>query len=585
MLSARSAVYHGKEKKLYYTGLITGDRLFLLLELEDISNAELIEANIQKIKSGLNSLKIDSLASFDGFITDIITANNLPASFSISAGYFTGEIFYLKTNGLGKIFLKRGNNFVQLIEKDNSASGYVMENDFFVFTSQKMINTLGSDIELKTIFDHRDPENIAKELTGRLTGHDDEGSAAIFVMLNQEEFKKTSEIAAGVIQQGNLLADLKNKGSDYISSLKEFTEISGKRKIITLVFVVIILFILVWSVGFGVKRRNDSEISRKINSAEKLVNFKLNQAKDIAALDLPRSLELISEAKQVTDKLKNETGGKRKEIGDLQDMIRSAENKIVKKEQKNYEEFYDLKLDSQDVKGDRLYSVSDTLSILSKNKGKIYTLSLSKKSLDSVNGNEIKKADLIASYNDYSIFYVKGEGIFKAESAGTIKRVIVQDNEWGDIKGLWIYNGNLYLLDGSKGDIYKYLVSENGYSEKNSYLKSNAGELKDANSFAIDNSVYVGFAGGITKYTAGSRDDFSTTWPVKGFQIEKIFTGPDTDNVYAWDKNRGSIYILDKNGGYEKQIESDILTKITDFSVYDNSAFLLLNEKIYKISL
>ena len=45
-------------------------------------------------------------------------------------------------------------------------------------------------------------------------------------------------------------------------------------------------------------------------------------------------------------------------------------------------------------------------------------------------------------------------------------RIIEDDSEWGNIIDLNVYNGNIYLLDSEKDEVYKYLVAEKGYSEK-----------------------------------------------------------------------------------------------------------------------
>ena len=218
-------------------------------------------------------------------------------------------------------------------------------------------------------------------------------------------------------------------------------------------------------------------------------------------------------------------------------------------------------------------------------KGIIYNLSLSKKSLDKNSAAGIKKADLVSAYEDYSLFFVKEEGIYKIDSEGKSKKVIDKDADWENIIGMWIYNGNVYLLDSGKGDIYKYLVAESGYSAKSSYLKGEAGSIKGANSFAIDSSIYVGLDDSLRKYTAGGRDEFSTSWPEKKVKLTKIFTSFDVEKVYGWDKTNETIYILGKNGTYERQINSSILAKASDFVVFKDAAYVLVNEKIYRIGL
>ena len=336
----------------------------------------------------------------------------------------------------------------------------------------------------------------------------------------------------------------------------------------------------------GMKRRNETEANKKIKSTKELITLKLDQAEEVAFLNLDRSLVLISEAKEEVEKLKKQLGKqKEKKVEELEQLIKEKEGKIVKKEEKNYEEFYDLTLDSKGAKGDKLYLEKENVSIVDKGKGTVYILSLSKKSLDKKSAAEIKKASLVSMYQDYVLFFVAGEGVYKTSTDGKTKKAIENDKDWGSISDMWIYNGNVYLLDTVKGDIYKYLVAESGYSAKSSYLKGEAGSIKGANSFAIDSSIYVGLDDSIMKYTAGGRDEFSTSWPEKNVKLTKIFTSAEVEKIYGWDKTNEAIYILGKNGTYERQINSSILAKASDFVVFKEAVFVLAGEKIYKIGL
>ena len=580
------AVYLGKEKKEGFSGFIAEHNFFIVIEIEEGVDAELGRSIVQKIKDEIATLSIANLASFDQFISQIVTRHNLPSSLTLTAAYFNEEVMYLKTVGQGMIFLQRGSDFARIIEKDNSASGYIEKDDFFVLTTKRLIDFLGSDIELKTIFDHKDPHQIVEDLTPQLKGKDDEGGIALLVQFKEIETEQTEDVDLEGQQEMGKPNQIEDKRATFFQNLQALSQSSGKRKTLTFVAVVIILFILVWSVVLGVQRRNQTEENKKIKSTKELVSFKLNQAEEVAFLNLSRSQALVSEAKEEVEKLKKQLGGeKRKEIGELEQLIKEIESKIVKKEDKNYEEFYDLTVDNKEAKGSQLYLEKDKLSISDIGRGSIYLLSLEKKSLDKKSHPEIKKSGLVSSYQEDVLFYVAGEGVYKISADGKAKKVIDKDSDWGSIADMWIYNANVYILDAGKGDIYKYLVAENGYSAKSSYLKGEAGSIKDANSLSIDSSIYIGFSDSIIKYTAGGRDEFSTSWPEKDVKLTKIFTSADVEKVYGWNKDKGSIYILGKNGTYERQITSSILSKASDFVVFNNVAYILVGNKIYKIGL
>lgn len=587
MLQPKFAVYLGKEKDNGFAGFIAEENFFLVLEVEEGMGNKEGQEIIQKIKDDLKLLSANNLASFDQFISNLITKYNFPASFSISSGYLRKDVFYLKTVGEGKIFLKRGNDFARVIEKENSASGYIENNDFYIFTSVRLINLLGSDLELKTIFDHKDPQRIVEELTPQFKTKDDYGIATLFLQfqLKREEEGQDDYFETGDQEDKTPQPVIKDKLKAFIERFQRLSQSSGSKKIYTFIAVIIIFFILVWSLILGDKRRSEAEINKKIKSTKEMVEVKLKQAEEEGFLNLSRSLTLISEAKDEIEKLREEIGDTRKEVGEIENSVKRAENKIVKKEEKTFEEFYDLTLDNKGAKGDKMYLDKDSLSIIDKGKGIIYSLSLSKKSIEKKTSTKVKKADFLTAYNEEVLFYIKSDGIYKFSSDNKANKVIDKDADWAEIVDMWIYNGNIYLLDSGSGDIYKYLVAEGGYSEKSSYLKGEAGSVKGANSMAIDASIYVGFEDYILKYTAGAQDAFSTSWPEKNVKLTKIFTTAELEKVYGWDRNKSAIYVLGKNGTYERQIVSSILNRASDLAVFKNSAYLLVGEKIYEVKL
>ncbi len=354
----------------------------------------------------------------------------------------------------------------------------------------------------------------------------------------------------------------------------------------TIGLVILIIIVLFWSVGLGVTRRQEGQANEKIKKSKELITQKLDQAEEVAFLNLSRAQVLINEAKTELGSLKKEVGDKRKEIEEINNLIKEKENKIVKKEDKKFLEFFDLTIDKKEAKGTKFYLNDDVLAILDKDQGIIYLLSLTKKSLEKVSSLEIKSSNLIASYQENTFFYVPTKGVYKINKDNKAKIVINFDKDWGKIGDMTIYNGNIYLLDKEKNKIYKYMAGVEEYGSRNDYLKSDESiSLKDATSMMIDSSLYVGFPDYTAKFTAGVRETFKTSFPDENFSLNKVITSKDLEKVYSWDKNNSSLYILGKNGTYERQVQSSILAKGEDVVVYDNIAYILIKEKIYEVNL
>lgn len=79
------------------------------------------------------------------------------------------------------------------------------------------------------------------------------------------------------------------------------------------------------------------------------------------------------------------------------------------------------------------------------------------------------------------------------------------------------------------------------------------------------------------------RDGFKLNLPQANFNFAKVFTTKDLDEVYAWDKGQGIVYVMNKDGEFVNQISSDILSKGSDIVVYNKSIYVLLDSKIFKI--
>ncbi|MCX7881095.1 MAG: hypothetical protein N2482_01105 [Patescibacteria group bacterium] len=590
MWQPQFAVYLGKESKEIFVGFLTEKNFFLVLRTEGI-DSEKGRKILKNIKEDWLKESFDNLAGFENFLVSEIKKYNLPAALSLAACFLSDQVLYLKTIGEGETYLRRGKKFQKIIKGEKVASGFLEKDDFFVLTIKSFVDLFGEE-ELKSLFDKKPPSQIVDELTPQMKTKNDEGTIALFIQFSQQEFfnemlvnnEKREDLIKEEITLPSFFSEKKNFFSFLVKQFKDLSYLSKRKKTLTLLMVIIIFFILLWSVVFGYQRRKEAKINETIKITQEIIEQKLSQAEETAFLNLSQSLVLISEAKSELAKVKKEIGEKRKEkIAELEKMIREKENLVLRKEEKNYEEFFDLKIDNKNAKGNSFYLNEDRLIIVDNERGVIFNLSLTKKSLDKVSFKEIKKTKRVAAYED--IFFLTDEGIYQIKGE-KLEKVIEKDKDWGEINDFWVYNGNLYLLDSKNDQIYKYLTAEKGFGEKTSYFKAGeAMDLEQANSMAIDSSVYIGFKDFLAKYTAGVREEFKTTFPQKEVNITKIYTNKNLEKVYVWDKTQAIVFILGKNGSYERQIKSVVFSKADDLVVFDNKVFVLIKEKIYQVEL
>ena len=564
--------YLGHEKTDGFSGFVSENNLFLSLEIETGMTPEKGRELTAFIKERISSIVIENLQQFDSFISNLIKEKNLPTSFSLSSGYLKGNIFYLRTTGQGRVYIRRDNKLAMLIKDDETASGYVKENDIYVFTFTKFMGLIGEEKGLNKRFDHRPVSEIIDEITPDLLSQDDQGTAALLLQLKKIEEMKSAN---------DFFEQPEKKFSTF--SLREFYQRFGKQKTLTFVIVFILGIVLFWSVGLGYQRRSQENNQKKINLSKDLINQKLDQAEQVAFLNMSSAVNLLNDSKVELEKLKKEVGTKNNQISNIEKLISNMENKILKKEEKNYTEFFDLSVDNKDAKGDKFYLFNGRLLILDRNNGVLFDFSLDSKSLDKDQVNEIKKSIFISLFEEKKYFFVEGVGVYQIAD-GKTKKVIENDKDWGKIIDLEVFNGNIYLLDQEKNEIYKYLVIDSGFSTKNPYFQSGQEiDLSKIDSLAIDGSIYLAGDSVMVKYTSGLRDEFKTNLPDDGVNMTKIFTNRNLEKVYGWDKKRGTVYIMGKNGDYQEQVNSKILSTGTDFVVYKDSIYVLQGSKIYKI--
>lgn len=598
MFQVNQGLYVGKDYENGYLGYIAEDNLFAVVSIEEGMTKEQGKELLDNLKKQIASLDKITLTSLDAQVSEILVRANVPLNFSMAMGCIYNNILYLKTVGEGTVYGRRNKDFAQIITGDNRASGYLHEFDFFVLTNNKLSEVLINDEQLKKFVGYKKPKDIVNELYAHEYGEQDKGLVALFMEFLKESEQRTAVDnfpGAPLIDEKPIMSDSepmeqpvtakKNFIPNIFSGLR--LPNSDRRKTFTFIGVIIVSLILIWSVVLGRQRQVAAERQKKITATKEVVSQKLLEAEDVAFLNLDRSLALIAEAHTAVNTLKKDLGSTRlSEVTDLEKLIKEQESKITKKEEKNYEEFYDLALEDKDAQGTIMSLDGEMAAILDTKNGAVYVLDLAKKSIERNSSKEVSSASLVGLYEDKLYFYQKGQGVFQFTASTKVRKVIENDSDWGSIVDLDLYNGNIYVLDKGKDEVYKYLVAEDGFSNKASYfLSGQSVDLEDATSLSIDSSVYIANGDRILKYTSGEQQDMKTSFPESDVAITKGFTAVDEDKLYAWDKTKGIIYILDKNGTFERQIQSGIIAKGTDFVVYDNAAYILVGQKIYKVDL
>lgn len=575
MIDYQFSLFLGKEKEENKTVYLVERNFFAVLKIGKGFTKEDGKRFLQEVYQLIIQEKEIKLVRLDEIVSEVIQKTNFSLQPSLAIGYLDGEILYLKTMGEGVVYIKRGKKSGKIIEGIKNASGYIKKDDYLIFSFNDFFQKIG-DQKLKEIIDQKSPLEVVERLSFYFT-ESDNGLTALFVKFFQLREDEDKDLI-----DNKLTANWQKVKENFFS----FSTFSLKKKLAGLAILLIVLF-FGYRLLTGLIKLNLDSKKQKIETTRQSIEKKLNEAEDTAFYNIKKSIELINEAKNELNQLEKELDGKsEKEIVAIKNLIGQKEKEILKKEEKKAEEFFDLAITEKNATGSRFYLNNNQLLILDNKNGRVYQLNLEKKSIDTFSHSKIKLASLVAGYEDKIFFFVQKEGIFQIGENNQLKKLIDFDKDWGEVIDFWVYNGNFYLLDKKNDEVYKYLVTGDGYSGKNSYFKSGeAVNLEQANSMAIDSSIYLGFSDYLLKYTTGIKDDFNISFPTTNIYIKKIYTDKNLELLFVWDKKNASIYLFSKKGEYQQTIKSSFLSQANDFVVYNKKIFFLLGGKIFAIDL
>lgn len=157
------------------------------------------------------------------------------------------------------------------------------------------------------------------------------------------------------------------------------------------------------------------------------------------------------------------------------------------------------------------------------------------------------------------------------------------------IKDMAQYGNNLYFLNAEKLNILKYVPEENSLAGSNWLNETFREDLIDAQSLAVDGSVYIATKNGtINEYVSGKRSKQIKPDIIPPLnQIDQIFTGAEMKKLYILDSKNRRIIVVNKNDGLTIQYVSNAFNSLKDLWVdQDETTIYLLNEfKVYRINI
>ena len=564
----------------------------------------------------------DFYFEFDGSAAEKLDATfeeakkklSVEGTFDLLLSSISGKVLYLIGQGNIEAHLKRSDeqssfakrsklsSLLSIGQPSQIISGFLQMNDRILLSTSSLVTFLDKELDkfLDLPIDEFEEEISAQVAAKPIPDEEKQTSlAGLAIEIDSDEQEVDIEPLPQEEQQYE--ASIQAESPRIFVKLGLFTRRLGNffprggrgRLILALVLVVIIV------AGVGLKYKNNRDKERATQFSQNLQAAR----DDFAAAKGLSSLNPL-EAKNKLDLAKQKVGQaltlnvQSQEAKDLQKQIEDESGQILQESKaSSFPTFLDLELIKKEFKATSLSLSAGKLLVLDPNTKTLVIINIEKKSHEIIAGKDSLGDAAYASLNgDLAFVYSKDKGVLRVDNTNlgfTTKKVTEvsePDSEWGEVADIVGFASNVYVLDTKKNQIWKYLPTTQGYSDKREYLKEGVKvDFADPIRMQIESSVYILKKGGeILRFTRGDKDHFSLGGLDKGVKDPKSFyTSSDTDNLYVLDSGNGRLLILTKTGEYKGQITGDKFGSSSDLVVDEKGkkVYLLEGSKIYTADL
>lgn len=564
--------------------------------VESISlGRELIAKLHEEYFGDLTQKPFNALASA---VSKVVESSKGVGGLEIVASAFVGGVVFSAAYGGGKVTILRQGAIGTILssgEKTVAASGFPKNGDVLLMGTKTFFETIPAQ-DLKKDLSEGAPNEIIDTFTPSVRATGDLGSLGVCVVKFAEEtfFQKEKSEEKTFLPN----TDLKNKTAGFFNRIKNrfpkrsvyvgtplTEEATSQSKKITFSVAIILLVVLGVSIGFGIRQKNMKDLKGKYMGLLTDAESEVDQAISLAAVSPDKSRELFVDSEQKLSEI-DAMDVKDSKVDDLRKKIDESRAAVLGEYNQNPDMFLDLSLLSSGFKGDEVAASGGQIYILDKSGMRLVSVAFDTKKSKVVAGpSQINEALGLASYEDRS-FVLMSDGVYEV---GPGKNKII-DKTWSGEALIRAFAGNLYLLDKSGNQIYRYQSQGNSFKTGSAWLSGDASaDFSNALSWAIDGSVYVLYPNSkVLKFSQGSPQSFSVSGVVPEIgSVDAIYADADTTDVYLLDRAGKRVVVVDKKGKYVAQYINDQIAQATNLVVSeaDKKIILLIGDKLYSIDI
>lgn len=527
----------------------------------------------------------------------------------ISCCAFADGVVYSSAFGGGKVLISRDGALASILESSDgviSASGFPKDGDMIIAGTKSFFDKIG--LSLKQSLVARKPDSAVEALTPIVYGGMEIGKAGGVIIKFEnvavtEQKDESIPVGPSVISQasvpekpkvdigknitgfiGKIVSKFPKKNI-YIRHAMEDEAISQNRKL-TLSVGVILLLVLFVSIGFGIRQKRINDVKRQYKGLYQEASSDVAQAINLASVNPEESRQLFLSGEQKLAQIQA-LKIKDSKIDELKQTIEDSRAAVLGEYQVTSDLFLDLGLLSSGFKGDILSVSGGKIFVLDKGGSRVVSIEISTKKSKVVAGpTVIESPQDLASYED-NVFALLGDGVYLV---GSTKEKVIEKT-WGGNAFIYAFAGNLYVLDKSGNQIYRYAGSggDTFGTQQNWLSSSTKANFSEAKGWGMNGAIYVLYPNAkVLKYSLGSPQSFSLSGvsPEIG-NIDAISADPDNENVYLLDKAGSRVVVIDKNGKYKAQYINEGIAAANSLAVSESEKkiILLTGEKLLSIEL
>lgn len=389
--------------------------------------------------------------------------------------------------------------------------------------------------------------------------------------------------------------EVKEMVSDIVRP-EESTPATSRSKTILFALSCCFSILLLASIFYQIRINRDTARKKQFVQTIERVTQQYQESVVLTDLNPTRARELLSSARSDVGSVLGAFDEKSREYRELlewQEKIRRQDAAAYHVyELSDVPVFFDITLIKSSGSGTRMAAYGKKKVILDTTHQTIYLLSTDTKQATILAGpDSVKDAKSLAIHGN-TVYVIHADGIAAINSTNKKTEIVVpHDNEWGSIAGLETYGGNLYLLDSLHQKIWKYIATEDGFSDRQEYLREGVPvSISPDARIMIDGSIWVKNNTEVFKFGGGIADTFAITGMSEGDMLQAFdaISSSDEENfVYVLDRASGRIVVLEKSGAYHGQYHWDGFRTVDDIiaSEEEKKIFALQGSKIYAIEL